>query len=323
MESLPCISIVIPTYNAGKYIKKCIQSIINQTYSDFEVIIVNDGSTDDTKAICEKFAELDSRINLISTENKGAGSARNTGISKAKGRYISFIDSDDYVCRDYYARMYEMIEKGNADIAEGHYKRVSGYDEDIFTNTGKKEEYSNIEKLLILYGENEVEYINSVIVTNKLYRKELFNDVKFPTNRIIDDEFIMYKLLYNSKKIVATPDIMYAYVQSEESVMRASFKEKRVHDTLDVYDEVYEFFKDKGNDELIEKILIRYLGYGIELTQKTSRSKEITDKNRVYEYIKNKFEEKSRISEDKLNKEKYNKIKKEFYEALEGAILEE
>ncbi len=322
MESLPCISIVIPAYNAGKYIEKCIQSIINQTYRNFEIIIVNDGSTDNTKAICKKYVKLDNRIKLISTENRGAGSARNTGIAEAKGRYISFVDSDDYVCSDYYERMYKMIEEGNADIVEGHYKRVSGYDENVFTNTETKKEYTNMEKLLVLYGEDEIEYINSVIVTNKLYRRELFNEAKFPINRIIDDEFIMYKLMYNSKKIISTPDIMYAYVQSEESVMRASFKEKRVHDTLDVYDEVYEFFKDKGNNELIEKILIRYLGYGIELTEKTSKSQDIQDKKRVYEYIKSKFEEKAKIAEDKVNKEEYNKIKEEFYEALKIACKE-
>lgn len=323
MNNLPCISIIIPAYNAGKDIEKCLQSIISQEYRDFEIIIVNDGSVDNTKDICEKYVKLDDRIKLISTENRGAGSARNTGIDEARGQYISFIDADDYICQDYYTRMYEMLKKGNADIVEGHYKRVSRYEENVFTNTGEKKEYTNMEKLLVLYGSDETEYINSVIVTNKLYRKELFNEVRFPVNRIIDDEFIMYKLMYNSKKIISTPDIIYAYVQSEESVMRASFKEKRVHDTLDVYDEVYDFFKDKGNDELIEKILIRYLGYGIELTEKTSRSKDIENKTKVYEYIKSKFEEKAKIAEDKVNKEEYNKIRKEFYEALNIAACEE
>lgn len=323
MNKQPCISIIIPAYNAGKYIEKCIQSIINQDFRDFEIIIVNDGSTDDTKAICEKYVKLDDRIKLISTENRGAGSARNTGISEAKGKYISFIDADDFIAKWYYSRMCTMLEEGNADIVECHYRRTSKYEEGIFTNTGTQKEYTNMEKLLVLYGEDEGEYINSVLVTNKLYRKELFKEVRFPVNRIIDDEFIMYKLTYNSKKIISTPDIMYGYFQSEESIMRATYKEKRVHDTLDVYDEVYEFFKDKGNDELIEKILIRYLGYGIELTQKTSKSRDITDKNRVYEYIKNKFEEKAEMAEEKVDKEKYNKIKKEFYEALDVAALEE
>lgn len=316
MEKLPCISIVIPAYNAGKYIEKCLQSIIYQNYKDIEIIIVNDGSTDNTREICEKFVNQDSRIKLINTENKGAGSARNTGIDAAKGEYISFIDSDDYICPNYYSRMYEMIKAGDADIVEGHYKRVSGYDEDVFTNTGNVQEYTNIEKLLILYGDDEVEYINSVIVTNKLYRSSLFKEVRFPVNRIIDDEFIIYKLIYNSKKIISTSDIMYAYVQSEESVMRASFKEKRVKDTLDVYDEVYEFFKDKGNDKLIEEILIRYLKYGIELAQKTSKSKDIIEKNKTYEYIKNKFEEKSRIAENKIEQNIYNKIRDKFYDIL-------
>ena len=323
MNKLSCISIIIPAYNAGKYIEKCIQSIINQDFRDFEVIIVNDGSKDDTKAICEKYVKLDDRIKLISTENRGAGSARNTGISEAKGKYISFIDADDFIAKWYYSKMYTMLEEGNADIVECHYKRTNKYDESIFTNSDTQKEYTNMEKLLVLYGEDEGEYINSVLVTNKLYRKELFNEVRFPVNRIIDDEFIMYKLMYNSKKIISTPDVMYGYFQSEESIMRPTYKERRVHDTLDVYDEVYEFFKDKGNDELIEKILIRYLGYGIELTQKTSKSRDIADKNRVYEYIKNKFEEKAEMAEEKVDKEKYNKIKKEFYEALNIAALEE
>ena len=104
----------------------------------------------------------------------------------------------------------------------------------MFTNTGEQKELTNMEKLLVLYGEDEGEYINSVIVTNKLYRKELFEKCKISSKSYIDDEFIMYKLIYNSKKSSITSDIMYAYVQSEESIMRASFKERRVHDTLDV-----------------------------------------------------------------------------------------
>lgn len=322
MEKIPCISVVIPAYNAGKYIEKCIQSIISQDFKDMEIIIINDGSTDNTKEICEKYVKMDSRIKLTTTENRGAGSARNTGISKAQGTFIALIDADDYICEGYFSRLYKMITETNADIAEGHYKRVRSYDEEVFTNTGEQKELTNMEKLLVLYGEDEGEYINSVIVTNKLYRKELFENAKFPVNRIIDDEFIMYKLIYNSKKVVSTLDIMYAYVQSEESIMRASFKERRAHDTLDVYDEVYDFFKDKNNDELIQKILIRYLGYGIELTQKTSRSKDIQDKSKVYEFIKNKFEEKAKIAEEKLDREIYEKISKEFYGALEVAQRE-
>ena len=113
-----------------------------------------------------------------------------------------------------------MITETNADIAEGHYKRVRSYDEEVFTNTGEQKELTNMEKLLVLYGEDEGEYINSVIVTNKLYRKELFENAKFPVNRIIDDEFIMYKLIYNSEKVVSTSDIMYAYVQKSSRYFR-------------------------------------------------------------------------------------------------------
>ena len=171
METIPCISVVILAYNAGKYIEKCIESIISQDFIDMEIIIINDGSTDNTKEICEKYVKMDNRIKLTTTENRGAGSARNTGISKAQGTFIALIESDDYNCDGYFSRMYKMITETNSDIAEGHYKRVNTYDEEVFTNTGEQKVLTNMEKLLVIYGEDEGEYINSVIVTNKLYRK--------------------------------------------------------------------------------------------------------------------------------------------------------
>ena len=320
MQNNPLISVIIPAYNVEKYINRCIESIIYQDYKNIEVIIINDGSTDNTREICEQYIKQDKRTRLINTENRGAGSARNTGIENANGKYFSFIDADDFICEHYYSRLYEMIKNTNADIAEGHYKRVKSYNENVFTNTGEQREYTNIEKLLILYGENETEYINSVSATNTLYRKELFEKDKFPINRIIDDEFIIYKVLYNSKKIVSTPDIMYAYMQSENSVMRSGVKEKRVFDTIDVYDEVFEFFKDKKNEQLISLILIRYLNYCIELTTKTNYSKEIKDKNKIYEYIKNKFEEKAEIAKNKIDKKIYERLHKEFYKILNEAL---
>lgn len=313
------ISVVIPMYNAEKYVEKCLNSLLEQTYKDLEIIIVNDGSKDNSQTICERFAEQDKRITLINTENRGAGSARNTGIEVAKGEYISFIDSDDYVCPDYYERLLHMLERAGADIAIGKYQRISEHDEMKFINSGEVKECTNLEELLVLYGEDEDRYINAVLVTNKLFKRELFEgNVRFPIGRLIDDEFIIYKLIYKSKKIVYTDDVMYAYVQSDSSVMRTNFKEQRVHDTIDVYDEVYNFFKENGTEELNKKILIRYLSYCVELAQKTSTSTVIDNKEKIYQLLKEKFNQKTDEAKEKIGLERYQDFYKEFYKVIDS-----
>lgn len=313
------ISVVIPMYNAEKYVEKCLNSLLEQTYKDLEIIIVNDGSKDNSQTICERFAEQDKRITLINTENRGAGSARNTGIEVAKGEYISFIDSDDYVCPDYYERLLHMLERAGADIAIGKYQRISEHDEMKFINSGEVKECTNLEELLVLYGEDEDRYINAVLVTNKLFKRELFEgNVRFPIGRLIDDEFIIYKLIYKSKKIVYTDDVMYAYVQSDSSVMRTNFKEQRVHDTIDVYDEVYNFFKENGTEELNKKILIRYLSYCVELAQKTSTSTVIDNKEKIYQLLKEKFNQKTDEAKEKIGLERYQDFYEEFYKVIDS-----
>lgn len=312
------ISVVIPMYNAEKYVEKCLNSLLKQTYKDLEIIIVNDGSKDNSQAICERYVSQDKRITLINTENRGAGSARNTGIEVAKGEYISFIDSDDYVCADYYERLLHMLEQTGADIAVGRYQRISEHDEMQFVNSGEIKECTNMEELMILYGEDEDKYINAVLVTNKLFKRKLFEEnVRFPIRRLIDDEFIIYKLIYKSKKIVYTNDVMYAYVQSDSSVMRTNFKEQRVNDTIDVYDEVYEFFKVNGTKKLNKEILIRYLSYCVELAQKTSTSTVIDDKEKVYQFLKEKFNQKTEEAKNEIGIEKYKYFYKEFYKIVD------
>ena len=160
---------------------------------------------------------------------------------------------------------------------------------------------SNIEELKILYGKDIEKYTNAVIMCNKLFKSELLDDTYYPENRKIDDEFITYKLIYKSKKIAVTDDILYYYVQGNDSVMRNDFKEKRVIDTIDVYDEVYEFVKKNQIEELYDLVLIRYIFYCLELIQKTKKSNDIEDKQRVLNFIYKKFEEKKNIIEEKYN----------------------
>ncbi len=153
------ISVIIPMYNSEKYIAKCLDSIISQNYENLEIIVVNDGSKDSSKEICEEYVKKDSRIRLINTENRGAGSARNTGLDASTGEIIGFIDSDDYICNDFYERLYNMLETTGADIAIGRFERVSEQDEINFQNSGEIKEHTNLEQLMDLYGENLDDYI--------------------------------------------------------------------------------------------------------------------------------------------------------------------
>lgn len=314
------VSVIIPMYNAEKYVGKCLDSLLKQTYRDLEIIIVNDGSKDHSREICEEYVKKDKRITLINTENRGAGSARNTGIEAARGNYISFIDSDDYVCTDYYERFVQMIEKTGADIAIGRYERISEHDEMKFVNSEEIKERTNIEELMILYGEDVNAYINAVLVTNKLYKRELFGEnIRFPVGRLIDDEFIIYKLIYKSNKIAYTDDVMYAYVQSDSSIMRTNFKEQRVYDTMDVYDEVYAFFKEKRSKELCKRILTRYLKYCGVMAERTSTSTVIDDKDkkRIYEYLKEKFREKTEDAKELIELKQYEFFYEEFCKVVD------
>ncbi len=157
---------------------------------------------------------------------------------------------------------------------------------------------------------------------NKLFRRKLFdNNTKFPIHRLIDDEFIIYKLIDKSNKIVYTDDIMYAYVQSNSSIMRSNFKAQKVYDTIDVYDEVYNYFKGKYTPELDNKILIRYLSYCVELAQKTKKSNVIDDKSILFKYLKEKFEAKLEEAKEKIEKNKYEKFCNDFYEVIDNVEI--
>ena len=311
------ISVIVPVYNKEKYIENTLDSILNQTYKNLEIIIINDGSTDESAEICKKKLMIDNRIIMINTENQGAGAARNVGLSKATGKYISFIDSDDYIIPQYYEVLIDLIKKNDAEIAECKFSRINIDEKINQTNKNTIKVYTKEEKLLQLYGTDNCLYLNTVIMCNKLFKKELFDNtgIIYPTNRLIDDEFIIYKLIYNSEKIVTTDQIMYGYIQSQDSVMRQNFPKKRVHDTIDVYDEVYEFFKDKMIARLEYYILLRYLKYCVELLVKTNNSL-MEDKKEVKEYIVKKFNEKWNIVlkkyEDKKEFEEYKQIREKF-----------
>lgn len=248
------ISIIVPIYNVEKYINKCIESILNQTIKNIEIILVDDGSTDKCGVVCDKYAELDKRIKVIHKKNGGLSSARNSGLDIAKGDYIGFVDSDDWIDCNMYKELLHLAYKNNADVVQCEF--IKTYTEINIINAVKEKVicFTNIEGLNNLYNER---YVPTVVVWNKLYKSELFNNIKFPLGKLHEDEFTTYKLLYKSIIICNTNKIYYYYRQIESSIMHNKYSRRRLV-ILQAYDERTEFAQMINNNELYSNTLKGY-----------------------------------------------------------------
>lgn len=223
MKELPLISVIVPVYKVEAYLSQCIRSITEQTYQNLEIILVDDGSPDQSGAICDAWAEKDSRIRVIHKENNGAGAARNTGLDVATGELLAFVDSDDYIAPDMYAHLYELMRCG-ADIAECGFVETNG---DNVAFGGADETCQVVTPEEAMRG-NIRDTVFRQLIWNKLYRRELTEGVRFPVGQKIDDEFYTYQLLGKAKQLVRSERICYAYRQQENSVMHERFSIKRV-----------------------------------------------------------------------------------------------
>ena len=216
------ISVIVPVYNVEQYLERCVDSIINQTYTNLEIILVNDGSTDNSGKLCDELAKKDERIRVIHKENGGLSDARNRGIDEAESDLVGFIDSDDYIDSDMYEVLLKNLNNTDADLS-----MCALYD--VYNNTPEaqvtnKETWElSSEQAIKMVMEAK---ILSVTAVNKLYRKSLFSDLKFEVGKIAEDAFIMVKLLDKCKKIVATNEKKYYYVHRENSITTQKFSTK-------------------------------------------------------------------------------------------------
>ena len=256
MNSNPEISIIVPIYNVERYLDRCIKSILNQTFKDFELILVNDGSTDKSGVICDNYKNIDDRIVVIHKENEGLSSARNSGLDIAKGKYIGFVDSDDYIDKDMYHELYEALIKNNSDISICKFVRVYDDSEIKFSNNDLLENnYSNIEALKELYKENSLDFI---VVWNKLYKSGLIKNNRYPIGRKYEDEFIIHKLLYKCNKVTYINKELYCYYQRKNSIINSKFSIKDI-DRLDYHLDRVRFFNNINEKVLKEKSIYNFV----------------------------------------------------------------
>ena len=216
------ISIIVPVYNVEAYLEKCVESILKQTYTNLEILLVNDGSTDKSGELCDKLALRDHRIRVIHKENGGLSDARNRGIDEASSNLIGFIDSDDYIDEDMYETLYRQMVASKADLSMcGHY--------DVYHQIPEKQ-VAEI-KTWELMPEEAIKMVMeakilSVTAVNKLYKKALFEQLRFRIGKIAEDAFIMVDLIHQCSKIVATNEKKYYYVHRENSITTQKFSLK-------------------------------------------------------------------------------------------------
>lgn len=214
-ENQPLISVIVPVYNCEMYLNQCVESIINQTYSNLEIVLVDDGSTDDSGKICDEYSEKDHRVVVLHTVNGGAASARNKGLNVAKGEYITFVDSDDWIESDMYHSMLELLKNNSADVAKvGFIKEYENNSSIVLGN-----EYDGIylkdeAVKKFLYHENE--FCGGV--WDKLYKRKLFDNVRFPEKLITEDYYVNALIYANLNRIAVSSKAYYHYRMQENSV---------------------------------------------------------------------------------------------------------
>ncbi|MBQ8301255.1 MAG: glycosyltransferase [Clostridia bacterium] len=216
------ISVIVPVYNVEKYIEKCLDSIINQTYKNLEIILIDDGSTDNSCRICDEYALRDERFTVVHNENGGVSVARNAGLKKATGEYIMFVDSDDYVESDIAEVLMNLTLQYDADISMCSFKYA-----DTDGNTRNQTDLAVAEGCIS--GDEFWQCFYSggrtigVTLWAKLYKRSLWQDIHFPDGKLHEDEFVTHSLVKKCKNIAVTKKPLYYYVQREGSIMNTQF----------------------------------------------------------------------------------------------------
>ena len=252
------ISVIVPVYKVEEFLCRCVDSILCQSYRDFELILVDDGSPDRCGEICEAYARKDNRIHVIHQKNGGLSAARNTGIdwvmANSNSRWFAFVDSDDWLHPDFLKLLYEAAENTLCRISACGFFVTSGEPipehQDLTVGMLTADDYycGN-------YHENA-----TPAACNKLYNRYLFKHTRFPIGKLHEDEFTTYRLLYQAKKIAVIPAELYAYYQNPQGITHSEWSPRRMH-ALEAFEEQIRYAQETKNDRLLKKCAEQYV-YG-------------------------------------------------------------
>lgn len=285
------ITIIVPVYQVNQFLSQCLDSLVNQTYKNLEIILIDDGSDDGSELICDKYAQKDSRIKVIHQSNKGLSEARNTGLEAAQGDYIAFVDSDDIVSTKYIESLYTLIIEHNADISICSYIKSQNEQTD---NSKEAKIYVTNAKQMLQSWHGEHKYVETV-VWNKLYRKEVFNlpdKLRFPAAKNHEDVYISHLLINRAQNIVITSQKLYTYRVRNGSITKSNITEHKIRQNIDAQLSRLSFFEDNhyniSRDLLIKGLLLHLMMYKMKLilnkneTDKLSRKQLFKEMKALY-----------------------------------------
>jgi len=276
------VSVIIPVYKVEKYLPMCVDSVLNQTYQNLEVILVDDGSPDNCPAICDEYAKKDKRIRVIHQKNAGLSMARNAGLDICTGAYITFVDSDDALHVDFVARQVAACEENQADVAVGTFERTAHEDNIPKCNLPRENPpvriISGKEANLLIY--DRPNWSRMVTAWGKLYRRELFAHERYPDVKLHEDEALTYKLLYRSQWVAMVDGALYLYTRNPDSLMANRFTPERMT-VLDILDECLAFYAANGETgDLIYFTQNRQFMFAVLYYQHTKKEKDFQRKAR-------------------------------------------
>ncbi len=240
------VSIIMPIYNSEQYLEKSIESIINQSYKNLEIILINDGSTDKSEKICESYSKKDSRIIYKSKENEGPGPARNVGLSIMSGDYISFVDSDDYIDPSMIEKMVDLLESNSCEVVQVGARIV-----DLFGNT--IEDTNNVQRPSIISGNYDIsfEFARKVLINNylcnKLFKNNCFNNIRIPSYLAAEDHYTLMRIFLETNKVFLSEETLYNYVSTPDSLSRSDFNYNKL-DNIKSGIQMYEYMNKVYSD---------------------------------------------------------------------------
>lgn len=241
-DEQPLISIIVPVYNVAEYLPECVNSIINQTYKNLEIILVDDGSTDACPDICDGYAKRDSRIRVIHKKNGGLSDARNAGLDICTGEWIGFVDSDDYIANDMYEKLYGSAVEAQADVSVCQ----------SIKNKNGKLLYSNYKRgTEILYSKEDMINrmfcggVQTIAVCLKLYRKHVFSDLRFPVGKTNEDAFVILSIIDKTAQMVIIPSALYYYRIRIGSITNVRHWNNNIWDTIYAYRQNISIIRNK------------------------------------------------------------------------------
>jgi len=245
---MPTISVIVPVYKVESYIHRCVDSILAQTFADFELILVDDGSTDGCGAICDEYAAKDNRIHVIHQENSGLSAARNAGIdwtfANNSSEWLTFVDSDDWVHPKYLEVLLNGVKRTSSSVSVGGFERTKGK-APIVDDAALSATVWDTETYFCKHN------TNATVAWGKLYRKQCFETIRYSVGKIHEDEFTTYKILFQFEKLAVISQPLYAYFQNENSIVGVAWNPKRIH-AIEAYDERAQYFLEKHNPRMYQ-----------------------------------------------------------------------